>query len=77
MTTKLLHNSGEMTNITHLNAYSKDVKCANNHEYIDTALTGAKIIIFSISGCMVLYSPTKQDFSRLHVSASTEIVYTV
>jgi len=47
MTTKLLHNSGEIINITQLNAYSKDVKCANNHECNDIALTGAKIIFFS------------------------------
>lgn len=47
MTTKLIHNSGEMTNITHLNAYNKDVKCVNNHECNHTALTGAKIIFFS------------------------------
>lgn len=52
MTIKLLHNSGEMTNITHLNAYSKDVKCANNHECKDTALTGAKIIFFSSGTCL-------------------------
>lgn len=52
MTTIRLHNSGEMTNITHLNAYSKDVKCAINHEYNDTALTGAKIIFFSSGTCL-------------------------
>jgi len=41
-----------MTSITHLIAYNKDVKCANNHECNDNALTGAKIIIFSSGICL-------------------------
>ena len=52
MTTKLLHTAGETTNITHLHGYSKDVKCANNHECNDTALTGAKIFFFSSGTCL-------------------------